>query len=499
MLKQSLQLKLLQKLSPQQIQLMKLLQVPTIALEQRIKEEMMDNPALEEGVDEDGDNEFEEEVQEEFDEDKDDFNDETEAGIQSNEELVDLDDYYQEEEDVPYYKLNVNNSSPDDEKNEIPITINSSFHENLISQLSTCKLNEKQVQITNYMIGNLDDDGYLRRPLANIVDDLAFSQNIFTTEDELEDALKVIQSFDPLGVGARTLQECLLIQLLRKEDHLKAVQNARIIIARHMDEFSKKHYDKIAKHLALSDDDLKDAIHEILHLNPRPGDSMSDSQKSQVHVVPDFIITNNEGVLELALHSKNAPPLRISKDYAEMLANFQKKQKEKKSKADREASTFIKQKIDSAKWFIDALTQRQQTLYSTMWAILEYQYEYFWEGDETKLKPMILKDIAERVSLDISTVSRVANSKYVQTPFGTILLKNLFSEAMHTDTGEEVSSREVKKILLDSISAEDKLKPITDDALAQLLHDKGYEIARRTVAKYREQLNIPVARLRKEL
>jgi len=490
MLKQHLQQKLLQKLSPQQIQLMKLLQVPAIALEQRIKEELQDNPALEEGVDDyESEDSYEDD---EFTNDSDSGDDDYD-GDGNSQDYVDIDDYIQDE-DVPYYKLNANNKGADEERTEMPIVLSSTFHDLLSSQLSTYDLDDKQLIIAEYILGNIDDDGYIRRPLQSISDDMAFSQNVFCEEEEILEVLKVIQTFEPRGVGARDLQECLLIQL-----HYKTSESALIakkIIKEYMDEFSKKHYDKIARHFGLSDQELKDAIAEILKLNPRPGDSMQDGQKSQVQIIPDFIIQNNDGVLELSMSSKNAPDLKVSSSYVEMMDYYSK---DKKSKSAKEAANFVKQKIDSAKWFIEAINQRHQTLYVTMLAIMEYQHEYFLEGDETKLKPMILKDIADQVGLDISTVSRVANSKYVQTHFGTYSLKSFFSEAMHTDAGEEVSSREVKKILSDAIASEDKRKPITDEALAQILNDKGYEIARRTVAKYREQLNIPVARMRKAL
>lgn len=496
MLTQSLHQKMLQKLSPQQIQLMKLLQVPTIALEQRIKEELQENPALEEGVTED----------EDYDEPEDEFESEPETELADDEEApasieaqdyVDLDDYITDE-DVPYYKLNANNKG-DEEKTEMPVVVTRTFQDTLYSQLDTAGLGEEENVIAEYILGNIDDDGYLRRPIKSIVDDLAFSQNVFCTEEEMVKVLKVIQTFDPAGVGARSLQECLLIQLYRKNQTSQIIQLAQEVIKNYMEEFSKKHYDKIARQLNLDDETLKDVIHEILKLNPRPGDSANDGQKSQVHIVPDFIITNNDGVLELSLNSKNAPDLKISKTYMHMLENYNNRDKTKKDRSQKEAALFVKQKIEAAKWFIDAISQRQHTLFTTMSAIMNFQKEYFMEGDETKLHPMILKDIADMIGLDISTVSRVANSKYVQTPFGTFLLKSFFSEGLQTDSGEEVSSREVKKILSDTISVENKKRPITDDALAKILKDKGYAIARRTVAKYREQLNIPVARLRKEL
>lgn len=491
-LKQSLQQKLLQKLSPQQIQLMKLLQVPTIALEQRIKEELEINPALEEGNEEDDRDPLDEESNEgdetdnEFEEDNDNSD---------NNDDFDISEYIQDDE--PYYKLNANNTSPDEERNEIPLSVGNTFHELLLSQLGLCDFDDKEYLIATHLIGSLDDDGYLRREIRAIVDDLAFAQNISTTEQEIEEILKVIQTFDPPGVGARDLQECLLIQLDRKSHTETDVIVARSIVKDYMDEFSKKHYEKIERSLDLTPETLKSAVHEILHLNPRPGGSYSDEPRSSQHIVPDFIINNSDGVLELNLNSRNAPDLRISRQYSEMLETYSKEAKT--SKTSRDALMFVKQKLDAAKWFIDAIRQRQITLIRTMTAIMNYQKDYFMEGDEKKLRPMILKDIADMVGLDISTISRVANSKYVQTPFGTFLLKSFFSEALSTDSGEEVSSREVKKILSDYISNEDKKRPLPDEKLMKLLNDKGYNIARRTIAKYREQLGIPVARLRKEL
>ena len=391
-----------------------------------------------------------------------------------------------------------NNYSPDDEKREIPFAGGSTFQEQLNEQLSLRGLSEKDFEIADYLIGNLDEDGYMRREIESVVDDLAFSQNIFTTEEEVERLLKEVQELDPPGIGARTLQECLLIQLKRKEHQTVELKTAAYILKECMEDFSRKHYDRILKKLELTEEQLKDAIKEILKLNPKPGNSQNDSTKNTQHITPDFILTNNEGSLELYLNSRNAPELKVSRTYQEMLDHYSKSKKTN-GKEQKDAILFVKQKIDSARWFIDAIKQRQQTLMLTMQAILEYQYEYFQDGDETKLRPMILKDIAEQIGLDISTVSRVANSKYIQTPFGTLLLKSFFSESLSTDSGEEVSTREVKKILEEAVNNEDKSKPVTDDQLAQVLRDKGYNIARRTVSKYREQLNVPVARLRKEL
>ncbi|HKL39091.1 MAG TPA: RNA polymerase factor sigma-54 [Cryomorphaceae bacterium] len=482
MLKQGLQQKLLQKLSPQQIQLMKLLQVPTIELEQRIKEEMETNPALEEGADEE-----EEDIKEET---------EWEEESKDEPEEFDFSDYIQDD-DVPAYKTSISNKSADDDEKSTPYAAGSSFRENLESQLSLRDITDEEELLAKTLIGNFDDDGYLRRDLENIVDDLAFSQNIMTSVEELERMLSTIQKLDPAGVGARSLQECLLIQLKRQDQTYPSIRIAKEIIEKHFEAFTKKHYDRILKKLEISNDDLKIAVSEIIKLNPKPGNSSRDSGKSNQQIVPDFAIVVEEDELRLSLNGRNAPELKVSNSYREMMKGYaEAKQKDKKQK---EAVQFVKQKIDSAKWFIDAIKQRQQTLLHTMDAIMNYQKEYFLTGDETKLKPMILKDIAEIIHMDISTISRVANSKYVQTPYGTFLLKSFFSESLSTDSGEEVSTREVKKILLDSIGAEDKKKPLTDEKLANFLRDKGYNIARRTVAKYREQLNIPVARLRKQL
>lgn len=483
-LKQRLSQKQLQRLSPQQIQLMKLLQIPTVALEQRIKEELEGNPALEEGVEKDEADEFADldQQEEEYDDSADD-----EFGIED----------YLDEDDIPDYNLYANNSSADDEEKEIPITGGASFQDLLLEQLGMRVLSEQQRVIAENIIGNIDDDGYLRREIFAIVDDLAFSQNIHSNEDEVEDLLEIIQGFEPAGVGARNLQECLMLQLQRKEE-TENVALAKQLIDKLMDEFSKKHYSKICQRLDITEDKLKEVLDVILKLNPRPGNSLSDTSKVVQNVVPDFQITNTDGKLELTLNGRNAPQLRVSNEYKQMLKAYSEA-KGKANKEQKDAVQFVKQKLDGAKWFIDAIKQRQMTLYGTMEAIMEYQKEYFLTGDETKLKPMILKDIADIVGLDISTISRVANSKYVETQFGTFLLKSFFSESLTTESGEEVSSREVKKILEDAVDAEDKRKPLADEKLAKLLKEKGYNIARRTVAKYREQLGIPVARLRKEL
>ncbi|MCD4832321.1 MAG: RNA polymerase factor sigma-54 [Bacteroidales bacterium] len=486
MLKQSLQQKLLQKLSPQQIQMIKLLEIPTILLEQRIKKEMEENPVLEEGKDEE--EEFQENGEEEI----------SEENPENNIDEFSLDDYINDE-DIPSYKLSANNYSKDDKKEDIPFSIGISFHEHLQNQIGLRNLNEKEEILTLYLIGNLDDDGYVRRKLEAIVNDLAFSQNIETDEDELIEVLKIVQDLEPTGVGARNLQECLLLQIESKDQEIPEIKLSRKILKYYFNEFTKKHYEKIITRLDISEEELKASINEILKLNPRPGNSFSDSSGVIQTLVPDFILENNEGKLQLSLNSKNAPELRLSYTYTEMLQSYSHKSKSEKTKSDKEAITFMKQKLDSAKWFIDAIKQRQNTLMLTMNAIIEYQHDYFLDGDESFLKPMILKDIAEKTNLDISTISRVANSKYIQTDFGIYSLKYFFSEGLQTQSGEEVSTREIKSILKECVENEEKKKPLTDDKLTNILKEKGYEIARRTVAKYREQLNIPVARLRKEL
>jgi RNA polymerase sigma-54 factor len=493
MLRQNLQQKLQQKLSPQQIQLMKLLQVPTMELEQRIKEEMEINPALEEGKDEDEEQNDEYDLDGEGDgEGKDDEN------LTDVNEEFNIDDYLQDD-DTPDYKLSAKNKGADDETREIPMALQISFNDTLAAQLGMCMFDDRHMIIAEQILGSIDDDGYLRRPMEAIKNDLLFSQNIECTEEELEDILKMIQTFDPPGVGARDLRECLLLQLHRIPHPNEIVHLAIRIVEKMMDEFSKKHYDKIAKYFDINDEKLKDAIHEIIKLNPRPGNTFTSSARSQEHITPDFILTNSEGEMDVSLNSRNAPELRISRTYVEMLQDYTKDKAKRNHKNNKEAVAFVKQKLDAARWFIDSLRQRQETLLGTMQAILGYQKDFFTTGDQTKLKPMILKDIAEITGLDISTVSRVSNSKYIQTPFGTFLLKSFFSESMSTESGEEVSNREVKKILLDCIEAEDKKKPVNDDKLAKILKDKGYSIARRTIAKYREMMGIPVARLRKQI
>lgn len=483
MLKQRLQQKLLQKLSPQQIQLMKLLQLPTIAFEQRIKEELEKNPALEEGKEED----------DEIMQEEEDFSNEENSNEEEND--FDISDYLNDDE-IPDYKLTIRNKGNDDDDKVMPLPVTKTFHEHLIEQLRLKNLNELEFNLGKYLIGNLDNSGYLRRELSSIVDDLILSYNIKTNEKELFKILRIIHTLEPKGVGARDLRECLLIQLEDKKNKNSTYKNAYKIIKKYFTEFSKKHYDKIIVKMGISQKELKEATNVILKLNPKPGNSLSESGKSASTIIPDFIVSLNDGELELVLNSKNAPELKISKKYVEMLQHYSK---DKSSKTNKEALLFVKQKLDSAKWFIEAIKQRQQTLLLTMKAIIDYQYDYFVTGDERKLKPMILKNIAEKVNLDISTISRVANSKYVQTPYGIFPLKYFFSESISTTSGEEVSSKEVKKILQDLIEKEDKHKPLTDEKLTKLLKDKGYNIARRTVAKYREQLHIPVARLRKEL
>ncbi len=481
-LRQHLAQKLEQRLSPQQIQLMKLLQVPTMELDQRIKQELEENPALEEGKDEPLD---------EFESQDDDFNESDE----DYDNDFELSDYF--DDDTPDYKTQVNNTSKDEEERAIPLSVEASFQEKLTEQLHLLYLDDTQFIIADTIIGNIDESGYLNRDIESIVDDLAFSANIIVTPEEVETVLKLVQELDPAGIGARDLRECLLLQIERKQEGNITLYTAKKILQDHFEEFTKKHYDKIQKKLEIENEDLKQAIDAIIKLNPKPGGSMKEGAKSQQQVIPDFIINDLEGRLELSLNSRNAPELKVSKEYEHLLRSYS--EGAKTSKSDREAVSFVKSKLDGAKWFIDAIKQRQHTLLSTMEAIMNYQLDFFLSGDDTKLKPMILKDIAEKVALDISTVSRVANSKYVQTNYGVYSLKYFFSESLSTDSGEEVSTREVKKILSDAIEAENKAKPLTDEHLAKLLNDKGYNIARRTIAKYREQLNIPVARLRKEL
>ena len=487
MLKQQLNLKLSQKLSPQQIQLMKLIQLPTQAFEQRINQELEENPALEGGKEETND-EFEDEFKQEETTDYD-------EGTEVIETDINIDDYLSDD-DTPSYKLSSNNYSADDEEKQIPYASGTSFNQYLLQQLNTYRLSEEEKIIAEFLIGSVDEGGYIRRDILDIVDDLAFTQNVYTTEEQVKKILKIVQQLDPPGVGAQNLQECLLLQLKRKEQ-TPSVQLASKILLEAFDHFTKKHYKKLLQKFDISEQQLRDAIHEIENLNPRPGGSYSGNTKIVQHIVPDFAIKIVDGELELTLNGRNAPELHISHDYTEMLKGY--KESKTKTKSQNDAVQFIKQKLDAAKWFIDAIKQRQQTLYVTMNAIMEHQKEYFLTGDERKLKPMILKDIAEKIGMDVSTVSRVANSKYVDTPYGTKLIKEFFSESMKNDQGEDVSTREIKKILEITIAEEDKKKPLTDDKLAKILKEKGYPIARRTIAKYREQLDIPVARLRKEI
>lgn len=478
--KLSLQQKLLQKLSPQQIQVIKLLEIPTVQLEQRIKKELEENPVLE--------------MLNDTPEEESTMTDDDSSGDSDEFSLED----YMDEDDIPEYKLAANNYSKDDKQIDVPFSAGTSFHESMHEQLGLVDLDEEKRKLAEYIIGNIDDDGYLRRDLLSISDDLAFNLNLNVSETELEELLEVIQEFDPAGVGARDLRECLLLQIQRKRA-TPSTMLAEKIISENFDEFTKKHYDKILRKYDASEDELKDAIAEILKLNPKPGGSYSNPlTKSNQVIVPDFILENHDGELQLSLNQRNVPDLRMNGHYMDMLKAYSENRKNI-SRDQKDAMMFVKQKLDSAKWFIDAIRQRHQTLLVTMSEIIDFQKEYFQDGDETKLKPMILKDIADRTGLDISTISRVSNSKYIQTNFGIFPLKYFFSEGMQKDTGEEVSTREIKKILEDCISGEDKRRPLTDDRLAQILKEKSYPIARRTVAKYREQLGIPVARMRKEL
>jgi RNA polymerase sigma-54 factor len=486
MLKQFLNLKLSQKLSPQQIQLMKLIQLPTQAFEQRLLEEMNENPALEAGK------EDEYEADEFANEEYDDYDDAESDRIEADD--INIDEYLSDD-DTPDYKTQVNNYSEDEER-ETPFASPISFHQDLINQLNTFILNDEEREIAEFLVGSIDDMGYIRRSVADMVDDMAFTQGIYTDEIMVEKMLHVIHELEPSGVGARDLQECLLLQLKHKTP-TEYVDLAIDIIENQFDAFTKKHYDKLLQKYAVSNEQLKKAIHEIERLNPKPGGSFTGNNKVTENVVPDFAIRIVDGELELTLNGRNAPSLHVSKDYQEMMQTY--KDSRDKSSAQKDAVQFIKQKLDSAKWFIDAIRQRQETLFVTMNAIMHYQEEFFLDGDETKLKPMILKDIADMVGLDISTISRVANSKYVETPYGTKLIKEFFSEAMKNDQGEDVSTLEIKKILKNTIEDEDKKKPLPDDQLADILKEKGYPIARRTIAKYREQLDIPVARMRKKI
>tara|TARA_Y100000588_G_scaffold365869_1_gene431005 strand:+ start:7057 stop:8454 length:1398 start_codon:yes stop_codon:yes gene_type:complete len=465
---------------------MKLIQLPTQAFEQRLKQELEENPALDTGKDEPSDDNFDE-----FDNSVDDYNDND--SIEADD--INIDEYLSDDE-IPDYRTQANNYSSDDEEKSVPYAAGTSFTQHLINQLNTFRLSEQEEEIAYFLVGSVDESGYIRRSLSDITDDLAFTQNVFTSVEEVEKVLKVVHQLDPAGVGARNLQECLSIQLSRKEQN-PDVELASQIIDKAFEQFTKKHYKKLMQKFSIDEEQLKDAIEEIERLNPKPGGSYAGNNKIVEHIVPDFAIKIVDGELELTLNGRNAPELHVSREYSNMLKGY--KDTKEKSKAQKDAVLFIKQKLDAAKWFIEAVRQRQQTLFVTMSAIMHYQKEYFLTGDERKLRPMILKDIADEIEMDVSTISRVANSKYVDTPYGTKLIKEFFSESMTNDQGEEVSTREIKKILETVIEEENKKKPLTDEALSKILKEKGYPIARRTVAKYREQLDIPVARLRKEL
>jgi len=485
MLKQHLQFKLSQKLSPQQIQLMKLIQLPTQAFEQRLKQELEENPALATG-------------KEESELAADEFGDEFEEEMDSetiNAEDINIDDYLSDDE-IPEYRTQANNYSADDDEKSVPYASGTSFNQYLITQLNTVSLSDEEWAIAEFLVGSIDESGYIRRPLTDIMDDLAFTQNVYAEQPIIEKVLKIVQELDPPGVGARSLEECLTLQLERKETS-SSIALATKILEKSFEQFTKKHYKKLLQKHSISEEELKDAILEIEKLNPKPGGSYAGNTRIIEHIVPDFSIKIVEGELELMLNGRNAPELHVSKEYNNMLKGY--KDSKEKSKSQKDTILFIKQKLDAAKWFIDAIRQRQQTLFITMNAIMQYQKEYFLTGDERKLRPMILKDIADAINMDVSTVSRVANSKYVDTPYGTKLIKAYFSESMKNEQGEDVSTKEIKKILETVIKEEEKKKPLTDDKLAAILKEKGYPIARRTVAKYREQLGIPVARLRKQI
>jgi RNA polymerase sigma-54 factor len=485
MLKQYLQFKLSQKLSPQQIQLMKLIQLPTQAFEQRLKQELEENPALESGKEEI------ESLNDEFD---DQYDAETD-GERIEAEDINIDDYLSDDE-IPDYRTQANNYSADDDEKSVPYASGTSFNQYLLNQLNTVYLNDEEWAIAEFLVGSVDESGYIRRPLSDILDDLAFTQNIYTEEKTIERVLHMVQQLDPPGVAARSLEECLIIQLERKEG-TPSIDLAVAILKKSFEQFTKKHYKKLIQKHNVTEEELKGAISEIEKLNPKPGGSYSGNTRIIEHVVPDFSIRIVDGELELTLNGRNAPELHVSREYSNMLKGY--KESKEKSKSQKDTVLFIKQKLDAAKWFIDAIRQRQQTLFITMNAIMQYQKKYFLTGDERNLRPMILKDIADEIQMDVSTVSRVANSKYVDTPYGTKLIKQYFSESMKNEQGEDVSTREIKKILETVINEETKKKPLTDDKLAAILKEKGYPIARRTVAKYREQLGIPVARLRKQI
>ncbi|MDD4969032.1 MAG: RNA polymerase factor sigma-54 [Paludibacter sp.] len=484
MLRQQLQQKLQQKLSPAQIQVIKMLEVPTLELEERIRQELEENPALEEGAEPDSDTE--------------DMDDDLKIDDGGNNEDVDFEEYMADD-DIPDYKLKANNTSKDDKHEDIPFSAGMTFHEFLVDQVGLLQLSEKDRLLTEYVIGNIDDEGYLRRTPEAMVDDIVFQSGVQTDDDEIKHIIHQVRQLDPAGVCALNLQECLLLQLERKEQTTE-VKLAKRLIAEYFEEFSKKHYDRIQRGLDMDDAMLKKVMNEIIHLNPKPGNAWGGNilEKSMTTIVPDFNLENDEGQLTVSLNNSNVPELRVNSTYNEMFQDYTGN-KQNQSREMKDAVMFVKQKIDSARWFIDAIKQRQQTLLTTMMAIVEFQKEFFIEGDDTYLKPMILKDIAERTGYDISTISRVSNSKYIQTEFGIFPVKYFFSESMTNDEGEEVSTREIKQILIQCVENEDKRKPITDETLAEVLKTKGYIIARRTVAKYREQLNIPVARMRREI
>ena len=482
MLNQRLQLKLSQKLSPQQIQLMKLIQLPLQELEQRLAREIEENPALEAGKEND-ENSFDE------------SNDYNEPEENSNEDEINVEDYLSDD-DVPDYKLKSNNHSPDDEEKNMPFISGVSFNQFLKNQLQTFSFEKTDSEIANFLVGSIDQTGYLRRDLLDIIDDLAFTMGIYTDIDSVKKILKTIHLLDPPGVGAKNLKECLYIQLKRKNSSA-SIKTAIKIIEHNFDMFTKKHYKKIILKLNISENELKNAIKEIEKLNPKPGSAFSESTKINSTIIPDFTIEIIDNKLNLTLNSRNAPDLYVSNEYKNMLSGYQ--ESKKVSKSQKEAVVYIKQKLDAAKWFIDAINQRNQTLLLTMKAIMDFQKDYFLSGDESNLKPMILKDIAEKIGMDISTVSRVANSKYVDSPYGIKLIKSFFSEGITNDQGIEVSTIEIKKELKEIIEKEDKSKPLTDDQLTKIINKKGYPIARRTVAKYREMTGFPVARLRKKL
>ena len=480
MLKQQLQIKLSQKLSPQQIQLMKMIQLSTLELEQKIESEMGENPALESGIEKPSndplDNDYEENEKIETDE-------------------IEIDQYLSDDE-IPSYKLYANNYSSDDDTSTIPVTGGISLHQHLSQQIGNLILSETEMEIAEFIIGSIDESGYLRRSNEELIDDLAFTQNLMVTESQIKKTIKAVQSLDPAGIAARSLKECLQLQLEKKKKDRPEVGHALEIIKNQFDHFSHKHYSKLQERIGLNKEELKTALDLISRLNPKPGGALSSNNQNN-QIVPDFILTLEDGELNIQLNQRNAPQLKVSNTYKEMLTGYS--ESETKTNSQQEAVQFIKQKLDAAQWFIDAIKQRHQTLTLTINAILEHQREYFLTGDERKLRPMILKDIADKVSMDISTISRVANSKYIDTPYGTKLLKTFFSEGLKNEDGEDVSSIEIKKILEQLISEENKKKPLTDQTLSVLMKEKGYLVARRTIAKYREQLDIPVARLRKEL